>query len=116
MAAHSGDQAAGRPPPGIAVTVAKYPLLGLLSVVFLAPFYIIIRNSLMIEDQVTSLDWSWWPNPLTFDNYTDLFTDPSLPFAHALGNSLVIAVITAPLSTMMGSMAGYALARIDVPF
>ncbi|MFI6317764.1 carbohydrate ABC transporter permease [Nonomuraea sp. NPDC050556] len=105
-----------RPDAGLVASVAKYTLLGLLSVVFLAPFYVIVRNSLMTEDQVTSLDWSWWPDPLTLGNYTDLFTDPSLPFAHALRNSLLIAVITAPLSTMTGSMAGYALARLDVPF
>lgn len=97
-------------------TVLTYTVLGLLSVVFLLPFYIIVRNSMMNTDQVTSLNWSWLPSPATFSNYLDLFNDPSLPFAHALWNSLVIAVITAPVATMLGSMAGYALARIDVPF
>src|SRR2546429_9116645 len=33
----------------------------------------------------------------------------------ALGNSLLIAAVTAPVSTVLASMAGYALARIPVP-
>ncbi|MGH3381833.1 MAG: carbohydrate ABC transporter permease [Actinoallomurus sp.] len=97
-------------------TVLTYAGLGLLSVLFLVPFYIMLRNSLMTEDQVTSTKWSWLPSPVTLDNYRGLFNDPSLPFAHALENSAIIALVTAPVSTLFASMAGYALARIQVPF
>jgi multiple sugar transport system permease protein len=100
----------------LAATVALYLGLALLSVIFLMPFYVMLRNSLLTEDQITELNWSWLPSPANFDNYKALFNDPSLPFGHALWNSLVIAVITAPVATLFGSMAGYALARIDVPF
>jgi multiple sugar transport system permease protein len=110
-----GTKRAGRPWRGTA-TVLTYAGLGLLSVLFLVPFYLMLRNSLMSEDQVTSSQWSWLPSPATLGNYRDLFRDPSLPFAHALGNSAIIALITAPVSTLFGSMAGYALARIQVPF
>ena len=97
-------------------TVLTYTGLGLLSVLFLVPFYLMLRNSLMTEDQVTSTTWSWLPSPFTLDNYRGLFDDPSLPFAHALENSAIIALVTAPVSTLFASMAGYALARIQVPF
>lgn len=96
--------------------VLTYTGLGVLSALFLVPFYLMLRNSLMTEDQVTSTTWSWLPSPFTLDNYRGLFDDPSLPFAHALENSAIIALITAPVSTLFGSMAGYALARIRVPF
>lgn len=99
-----------------ATTVLTYIGLGVLSALFLVPFYLMLRNSLMSEDQITSLKWSWLPSPATLANYRNLFTDPSLPFAHALENSAIIALITAPVSTLFGSMAGYALARIQVPF
>lgn len=97
-------------------TVLTYTGLGVLSVLFLVPFYLMLRNSLMTEDQVTSTKWSWLPSPATLDNYRGLFNDPSLPFAHALENSAIIALVTAPVSTLFASMAGYALARIEVPF
>ncbi|HEY2058777.1 carbohydrate ABC transporter permease [Amycolatopsis sp. NBC_01480] len=93
----------------------KYVLAGVLVLVFLTPFYIMVRNALMTRPQVSSPDWSWLPDPLSWVNFHDLFADPSVPMGHALLNSLVIAVITAPVGTMFGSMAGYALARIDVP-
>lgn len=110
-----GNVRARRRPTPVA-TVLTYTGLGVLSVLFLAPFYLMLRNSLMTEDQVTSTTWSWLPSPLTLDNYRGLFDDPSLPFAHAVENSAIIALVTAPVSTLFGSMAGYALARIRVPF
>jgi multiple sugar transport system permease protein len=111
----SGTARARRRPTPVA-TVFTYAGLGVLSVLFLVPFYLMLRNSFMSEDQVTSTTWSWLPSPFTLDNYRGLFDDPSMPFAHALENSAIIALITAPVSTLFGSMAGYALARIRVPF
>ncbi|MCJ1676152.1 carbohydrate ABC transporter permease [Streptomyces sp. APSN-46.1] len=96
-------------------TVATHLALGLAATLFLLPFYIMLRNALMTPQQVTAPDWQWLPNPLTFDNFTELFTDPAIPMAGALGNSLLIAAVTAPVSTLLASMAGYALARIPVP-
>jgi multiple sugar transport system permease protein len=96
-------------------TFLTYLCVGLLAIVFLLPFYIMLRNSLMTEDQVSSPSWQWLPDPLNLANFRDLFNDPSVPMGHALWNSFLIAIITAPVATMLGSMAGYALARIPVP-
>ncbi|GHG11283.1 MULTISPECIES: carbohydrate ABC transporter permease [Amycolatopsis] len=93
----------------------KYVLASVLSVIFLLPFYIMLRNALMTRHQVSSPDWSWLPDPLSWVNFGDLFADASVPMAHSLWNSFLVAVVTAPLGTLFGSMAGYALARIDVP-
>jgi multiple sugar transport system permease protein len=95
--------------------IATYLCLGLITSIFLLPFYVMLRNSFMTTGQVSSPDWQWLPDPFTWANFTDLFTDPSVPMAGALGNSLLIAAITAPVSTLLASMAGYALARIPVP-
>ncbi|WP_393053037.1 carbohydrate ABC transporter permease [Streptomyces sp. LN549] len=90
-------------------------LAGLLTAVFLAPFYLMLRNALMDTQGLTSPDWTWWPSPMHWENFTSLFSDPSLHMGQALGNSLLIAAITAPVSTLLASAAGYALARIPVP-
>ncbi|MEU6619802.1 carbohydrate ABC transporter permease [Streptomyces litmocidini] len=90
-------------------------LVGLLTAAFLAPFYLMLRNSLMDSQGLTSPEWTWWPSTMHFENFTALFDDPSVSMGPALGNSLLIAAVTAPVSTLLASAAGYALARIPVP-
>ncbi|MER8182370.1 carbohydrate ABC transporter permease [Kitasatospora sp. NPDC094015] len=90
-------------------------LVGLLMLAFAAPFYLMLRNALMDARGLTSPQWTWWPGTMHWENFTALFSDPSLHLGQALGNSLLIAGITAPLSTLLASAAGYALARIPVP-
>ncbi|MFG1711081.1 carbohydrate ABC transporter permease [Nonomuraea sp. M3C6] len=108
------DPRAGRH-RGLAGTIVTYLVLGLVSAVFLLPFYVMLRNSMMTQMEVSSPDWHWLPAVFSLDNYRDLFSDPSVPMGTALGNSLLIAVVTAPVSTIFASMAGYALARLPVP-
>lgn len=87
----------------------------LLTAVFLAPFYLMLRNALMDTQGLTSPHWTWWPSSMHWENFSSLFSDPALHMGQALGNSLLIAGITAPVSTLLASAAGYALARIPVP-
>ncbi|WP_328885737.1 carbohydrate ABC transporter permease [Streptomyces sp. NBC_00316] len=96
-------------------SVATYLVLCLLAVVFLIPFYVLLRNAFMTTPEVTATDWHWLPSSLSWDNFTALFDNPERPFGRSLVNSLLIALISAPVSTLLASMAGYALARIDVP-
>ncbi|GEB54796.1 carbohydrate ABC transporter permease [Streptomyces gardneri] len=90
-------------------------LAGVLMVVFLAPFYLMLRNALMDTQTLTSPEWTWWPSTMHWENFTDLFDDPTLDMGRSLANSLLIAAITAPVSTLLASAAGFALARIPVP-
>ncbi|MEU6841796.1 carbohydrate ABC transporter permease [Streptomyces sp. NPDC046716] len=100
---------------GVLGSAATYLLLCLLAVVFLVPFYVLLRNAFMTTPEITATDWHWLPHALSLDNFTALFDNPERPFGRSLLNSLLIAVISAPVSTLLASMAGYALARIDVP-
>jgi multiple sugar transport system permease protein len=100
---------------GVLGSAATYLVLCLLAVVFLIPFYVLVRNALMTTPEVTATDWHWLPSALNWDNFTSLFDNPERPFGRSLANSLLIAVVSAPVSTLLASMAGYALARINVP-
>ncbi|MER5437757.1 carbohydrate ABC transporter permease [Streptomyces sp. NPDC002790] len=100
---------------GVLGSAVTYLALCLLAVVFLIPFYVLLRNAFMTTPEVTATDWHWLPSALNWDNFTSLFDNPERPFGRSLVNSLVIAVISAPVSTLLASMAGYALARISVP-
>lgn len=92
--------------------IVRYALLILLAVSFLVPFYIIARNALMTDAQITSPDWKWLPAPPKFESFQKLFNDPNAPMLSGLMNSTFIAVTTLVLQMLFSSMAGYALARI----
>jgi multiple sugar transport system permease protein len=83
-----------------------------ISSLFLVPFYLILRNSLMTDAQITSRHWYWFPTVAHWENFTELFTDPTGTLLTGLENSILIAIVTVVLQLAMSSMAGYALARI----
>jgi multiple sugar transport system permease protein len=90
----------------------RYAVLVVLSILFLLPFYLILRNALMTDAQITSPQWTWFPLSPRFDNFAKLFSDPSAPMLTGLINSSIIAVSVLVLQMIFASMAGYALARV----
>jgi len=94
--------------------VARYALLLVLALLFLFPFYLMLRNALMTQAEISAFEWSWWPADPQWGNLRLLFNDRTAPMGSGLGNSAVIAVINLLLQTLFASMAGYALARIPV--
>ncbi len=93
-------------------TIVRYTLLTVLALSFLLPFYLIVRNALMLDAEITSPIWKWLPAPPHFESFKALFTNPEVPMLTGLINSTVIAVTTLVLQMLFSSMAGYALARI----
>ena len=100
---------------GILTTTLRYGLLLVLAVLFLLPFYMIIRNALMTQGEITSMDaWQWLPESAQWGNFSNVFEDTSISMRRGLINSTIIAVVNLVFQTLFASMAGYALAR--VPF
>lgn len=93
-------------------TALLYVALTLCAILFLIPFYIIVRSSLMTQLEVTSFDWRWWASEPQWDNLNTLFNDLMAPMASGLMNSAVIALLTTAGQLLFGSMAGYGLARV----
>ncbi len=90
----------------------RLALLIALALLFLIPFYLLVRNGLSSEQDITSPGWAFFPTHLQWSNLTELFDDPSVPFARSLLNSAVIAIVTTVGTLVLGSLAGYGLARI----
>ncbi len=90
----------------------RYIVLIALTAVFLFPFYLIIRNSLMTQPEITAFDWVWWPEKMQWSNFRDLFENTEIDMTTGLRNSAIIAIVNLVLQTLFASMAGYALARI----
>ncbi len=90
----------------------RYAVLAVGAVLFLVPFYLLLRNGLSTEADITSPDWRLFPTALQWGNIGELFSDASVPMARSLLNSTVIAVTQTVLVLAVSGMAGYGLARI----
>ena len=101
--------------PGVVGTTLRYAALTVAALVFLLPFYLIVRNGLSTEAEITSPEWSLFPRSLHWENVTELFTDPSVPMAHALWNSLVIALLQTVGQLLLGSLDQSPSSRLRIP-
>jgi multiple sugar transport system permease protein len=91
----------------------RYLLLIPLAILFLFPFYLILRNAFMTQAEITGPVWQWWPASPQWENARVLFDEA--PMATGLRNSAILAGVNLVLQTLFASMAGYALARIPAP-
>lgn len=96
---------------------ARYFVLTALALVFLVPFYLMVRNALSTDAQITSPEgWTWFPSNPQWSNVTAVFSDSSVPLAHSLLNSAIIAVTQTVVVLVISAMAGYGLARAKVRY
>jgi multiple sugar transport system permease protein len=93
-------------------SVLRYVVLAIGALAFLLPFYLLVRNGLSTEQDITSPSWKLFPSTLHWSNVTDLFNDPAVPMLRSLVNSLVIAVVQTIGVLVISGLAGYGLARI----
>ncbi|MGI5152130.1 carbohydrate ABC transporter permease [Plantactinospora sp. CA-294935] len=94
--------------------IGSYLAAVVFAVPFLFPFYLLLRNSLMSQAELGALEWRWWPERIDLTGFTDAFDNSTAPLGRALLNSALVAIISAPVATLLASMAGYAVARIRV--
>jgi multiple sugar transport system permease protein len=94
------------------VAVLRYLALIISAVLFLLPFYLIIRNALSLDKDITAPGWTLFPPDIHWENFAELFTDPAVNILQALANSAIVAVLQTAGMLLLCSMAGYGLARI----
>ena len=81
-------------------------------ILFLVPFYLLVRNGLSTEDDITAKTWTFFPHALQWSNFREVFDDPAVPLATSLFNSVVVSVLQTAGQLLFCSLAGYGLARI----
>ncbi|MFY2789128.1 carbohydrate ABC transporter permease [Rhodococcus sp. KRD162] len=69
--------------------------------------------SLSFKSTATIADGKFIPSSITFDNYKGIFSTNQ--FTSALVNSIGIGLITTAIAVVVGTMAAYAVARLDFP-
>ncbi|MFO1446276.1 carbohydrate ABC transporter permease [Bacillus sp. Bva_UNVM-123] len=84
-------------------------LIGIfLALVWLAPFYLMIVNSLKTKREIFE-DTLKPPSTVTFDNYVQAFVE--FDFLRTFANSLIITIISVALIIIFSAMGAYALSR-----
>lgn len=99
-------------PLGRVGTVLRWIALFIAVVLFLLPFYLILRNALSTEADITAPSWTLFPSHLQWGNISELFNDTTVPMGRALYNSAVVGIVGTAGQLLLASMAGYGLARI----
>ena len=97
---------------GVLGNTGLYVATGVATFLFLVPFYLLVRNALSTDAEITGEHWKFFPTNLQWSNVSDLFDDTSVDFARSMWNSLVVAVSMTVGILLVCSLAGYALARI----
>ncbi|MDO7906514.1 carbohydrate ABC transporter permease [Paenibacillus sp. JX-17] len=95
---------------GMLVTEIVLILIGLL---FLVPFYFLLVNSVKTFGDILT-NSAAWPSAFHFSNYKNAWE--TIDFPSALGNSLLITIISNVLLLLISSMAAYQMVRNDTRF
>jgi multiple sugar transport system permease protein len=91
----------------------RYLVLISLGILFLIPFYIMIKSAGMTQAEILSSKWTWFSkDPQYLKNLQVLLSDPVAPVANGLLNSMLVSTATVIGSLTFASLTGYALARI----
>jgi multiple sugar transport system permease protein len=101
--------------------VMMYGFAVLMSVVVLAPFAWLVISSLSPATDLLSTTPHWLPSDLTVARYRAILTsqeagDVAGTFRVAMLNSLLVATGTTAVSLVVGTLGGYAFARLHFRF
>lgn len=91
----------------------KYIILTVISLMVMGPFIWMVTTSFKEYTKVLLFPPQWWPDPIAWWNYTDLFTRQ--PFHMYLYNSFFVSSLVTIGTCLFASLAGYAFAKIHFP-
>ncbi|MBS4207539.1 carbohydrate ABC transporter permease [Bacillus sp. FJAT-50079] len=93
---------------GLISRISFYGVLTTISLVMIVPFLWMINTS--FKDSTKIFSFQFIPSPFRWENYIDVLT--STPFHLFYFNSLYIAALVTVGTIFLGSLAGYAFARL----
>jgi ABC-type glycerol-3-phosphate transport system permease component len=93
-------------------SAGRHAALALATLVFVVPFYYVILASVKNSNQIFSYPPKLLPFPLYLGNFTELLTHTQ--FLRWMLNTLIVAGSVAAVKVLIDSMAGYALAKLQI--
>jgi multiple sugar transport system permease protein len=100
-------------PAQILRTTGIYLLLIVSSFLMIIPFYWTLGTSFKFEQYVFINPPQWWPNPITLQNYINVFT--KIHFGTYFVNSVIVSVLTTLGHVFFDTLAAYAFAKLKFP-
>ncbi|WP_342418985.1 carbohydrate ABC transporter permease [Paenibacillus sp. FSL H8-0168] len=94
-------------------TWAAEIFLIVIGLIFLVPFYFLLVNSVKSFGDILAHSASW-PTTFRFENYANAWN--KINFPTALGNSLIVTIVSNALLLLISSMAAYQMVRHDTRF
>ena len=95
----------------ITVTLIKYIILAVFTILMIFPLIWLIRSSFMSNTEIFYLPIKWIPEKLRYENYIEALT--LRPFAVYLKNSVILVVINVIGVILSCSFAAFGFSRID---
>jgi len=92
-----------------------YALLIGLSLLFLFPFFWMILSALKPEYQIYQWPPKWFPDPIQWSNFADVFSNPYLPFEIFIKNTLILEVGMITGRLLSCTLVAYGFARLEAP-
>ncbi|WP_218974669.1 carbohydrate ABC transporter permease [Streptomyces sp. NP160] len=99
-----------RGPAAGALLALRYAVLAVLALLFLLPFYVMVKTAVSSPADVASQTFVLWPSQPDWSAFGRVLEDPS--FTTAILTSSLMAVSMTVGQIAIAAMAGYALARI----
>jgi putative chitobiose transport system permease protein len=93
--------------------IIVYPLLILTTVLTLGPFLWLLSTALKNGDNVYAYPPQFIPNPITFQNFIDVFK--IMPLWHYIENTVYMTAMGVGLNLLLCTMTAYPLARLRFP-
>ena len=91
----------------------KYIIMTLVSLLVLFPYYWMVCTSLKTPAKIFASPPQWWPDPIKWSNYIDLFTTSH--YGVYLWNSFKVAGLTTLGTVAVAALAAYGLAKVRFP-
>ncbi|KRE55915.1 carbohydrate ABC transporter permease [Paenibacillus sp. Soil750] len=94
--------------------IMAYVILLLGSFVMLAPFAWTVSTAFKTQEHVFDLPPKWIPDPITWNNFVDVWN--KAPLLTGFMNSAIIVVCVLGVGLFVSAMAAYAFSKFDFPF
>lgn len=108
------SQTPGRQPGTKRVTdILRYVLLIVIALFFLIPLLWMVVTAL--KPQGEWLSPNWLPQNPTFENFSSILNNSSLPVFRWFLNSAILAALATALTVALDAVAAYAYARMEFP-
>ncbi len=96
-----------------ALTAVIWVLLAAVTVLFVLPVYWMLSTSFQASDKLFSLPIEWLPSVLHTENYPNALSRAAFP--RYFLNSLVVSLAVMAGNLVLGTLAGYGLAKYRIP-